>query len=47
VEPADFEARANQDVAHHPAVREGVVQMQFVDPGINARSAAGTGRGRL
>lgn len=32
VQPPDVEALANEEVAHHPAARERVIQMQFVDP---------------
>ena len=32
MEPADIEALTNEEVAHHPAARERVIQMQYVDP---------------
>lgn len=32
MQPPDVEALSNEEVAHHPAACERVIQMQFVDP---------------
>ncbi len=45
VKPADIEAFANEEVAHHPATRERVIQMQFVDP-VHQRQISGGNRSR-
>jgi hypothetical protein len=45
VETVDIEALANEEAMQHPAAREGVVQMKFVDPE-HQRQVGGWNRSR-